>query len=107
LTAPFEVIQSELSVKDELIEALGSVSRMKILLALARDPEKPWRLYTLQKITSINRELLKENLSRLVACNWIQVQQEVGAKRYRINLSNARAKSFVEFLQSTDYLSEV
>ncbi len=95
-----------MSPRDEIVEAIGSVSRFKILAAMAKDPEEWWAMYALQKETSIRRTLLRDSLSRLASCEWIEAQGITNARRFRFNVSNPRAASFLRFLRDVDYFSE-
>ena len=93
--------------RQEVVEAVASASRFKILAAMGKKPEGWWAMYALEKETAIRRTLLRDSLRRLSNCDWVETQGITGAKRFRLKLSNPRTVSFLKFLEEADYYSEI
>jgi hypothetical protein len=95
-----------LTPRDEVLAAVASESKIKILAAMSKKSEDWWPKYQIQKETSIRPTLLRDNLSHLVNCDWIETQGITGARRFRLKLSNPRTVSFLKFLHEVDYFSK-
>jgi hypothetical protein len=93
--------------RQEVLQAVGSVSRLKIIAAMGKKPEDWWSKYQIQKETAIRPTLLRDNLSHLAKCDWIETQGIPGATRFRLKLSNPRTASFLKFLSEVEYFSEM
>lgn len=91
---------------EEILAALGSASRIRILFALGRRAEEWLPKYQIQKATSIRPTLLRDTLLHLAECGWVEVQGIEGANRFRMKLSNPRTASFLRFLSENDCFSE-
>ncbi len=61
------------SSKEEIDTGLASASRIKIIVALAKDPEKWQSLYYLVKELSNDKNQIKRNLSELARIGWIEI----------------------------------
>jgi len=99
-----EAADSDKSIRAELSEALGSFGRIRIIMALAREPNQAFTTYAIREASGLqHREDIKANLEKLVAIGWIK-QYKSQFTKYQINLENERVKLFVDFLQKARFL---
>jgi hypothetical protein len=90
-------------IRDEVDEALGSLGRLRIVAELARDPGRMLTVYAIAVGTHLKRDDVKSNLAHLLAVDWVRKLGFTPVK-YQINLGNATAARFVDFLRETGYL---
>ena len=84
----------------DITEVLGSKTRLKIITALSEDLNSWSSVYAVGKKTGLNNKLARDALEKLVDLDWIEKLQYGLVRKYRLNLSNERARLFREFLHS-------
>jgi hypothetical protein len=89
-------------VREELQTVLGSRTMLKVLGAIAKDPQSWQTAYSVCKETGLNNMRVRENLESLVELGWAEKHGEV-LRKYRMNAANPRAKKFQEYLMNTGY----
>jgi len=90
-------------VKREIEVGLGSIGRVRITAALARNPDRRLTIYAISAATGLKRVDIKANLSHLVRIGWVNAYSSPPPTKYQINLSNATASRWAEFLRSSGY----
>lgn len=84
---------------------LGSKGKLRILRALAKEPQKPLSIYMLEKYTGIRSNFLKADIKILVEIGWVKECAGSGRiKKYSLNLRNETVLKIIEFFRSINYL---
>jgi len=84
---------------------LGSKGKLRILRALAKEPQKPLSIYMLEKYTGIRSNFLKADIKTLMEIGWVKEYTESGRiKKYSLNLRNETVLKIIEFFRSINYL---
>jgi len=89
------------AVREELLEALGSEGKLKVLLALSEQPNSLFTTYSIVKATGLRRSDAKKVVEKLCELGWVK-QQTYGLKKYRINLEKEEVKHLISFLRAVE-----
>jgi len=89
------------AVKEELLEALGSESKLRILLALSEHPYTLFTTYSIMKATGLRRQDANKMIKRLCELGWVK-QQTYGIRKYQLNVEKEEVKHLLTFLKSTE-----
>jgi len=83
--------------EERLLRALGSFSRLKILVALWR-AEKKLIVHRICQSTGLNRTTVRYNLSKLMECGLVSRRLYGSMSLYTINTENPKARALIDFL---------
>jgi len=89
------------AVREELVEALGSEGKLRVLLALSEQPNNLFTTYSIVKATGLRRQDARKVIERLCELGWVK-QQTYGLKKYQINLEKEEVKHLLNFLRSVE-----
>jgi len=89
------------AVREELVEALGSEGKLRVLLALSEQPNTLFTTYSIVKATGLRRQDAKKVIERLCELGWVK-QLTHGLKKYQINLEKEEVKHLLNFLRSVE-----
>jgi len=96
-------LKAEQKVKEEIESGLGSEGKIRILGALAKNPDTPLTRYSLEKLTKLKPTDVKTNLEVLVRMKWV-TEHPYQPRKYRINLENETARHLIEFFHRARYI---
>jgi hypothetical protein len=92
------------AIRGELSEALGSFGRIRIIAALAREPDQTFTIYAIRESSGMqHRGDIKSNLEKLVSIGWV-IEHKSQFPKFQINMENQRVRLFVDFLQKSGFL---
>jgi predicted transcriptional regulator len=84
--------------EERLLKAIGSFSRLKILVSLWR-AEKKLIVHRICRSTGLNRATVRYNLSKLMECGLVSRKLYGSMSLYTFNTKNPKARALIEFLQ--------
>ena len=93
----------EMKVEDEIEDGLGSVGKFRILRLLAKDADKCYTKYALEKKTGLKRVNLKNDLEDLKSIGWV-IEYEHEPKKYKLNKDNHTVNFLLDFFRKTRYI---
>ena len=82
---------------EELLKALGSPVRLRVILALDELGEAT--VYRLSSWTGVKRTLLRKHLKTLVSCGICVRKVHGNVLLYSLNMDDEKVRSFVESLK--------
>ncbi len=85
------------TVKKELEAALGSKTKLKILVSIAQEKNSLTR-YQIQRKSGVNPSMIKKSVKDLVDQGWIK-EIDSTPKKYMLNMEKEVVKEFVHFLR--------
>ncbi len=85
------------TVKKELEAALGSKTKLKILVSIAQERNSLTR-YQIQRKSGVNPSMIKKSVKDLVDQGWIK-EIDSTPKKYMLNMEKEVVKEFVHFLR--------
>lgn len=88
-------------IQEEVIEALGSEGKIKILLTLAQKPLELHTTYTILKHTGLRRQDANRILKKLCAIRWVK-QHQYGVKKYQLNIEKEEVRLLINYLKSIE-----
>lgn len=89
-------------IQRALEKGLGSRGRLRIIIALARNPEGLSK-YMLERLTGIRSKSLSADLSILMDLGWIREESD-HVKKYYLRFENEIVKRLLGFLKEVDVL---
>jgi hypothetical protein len=87
----------------EIEIGLGSIGKIKIIRALAREG-KMATIYLLHKRTGLKRDDIKNNLEDLVRIGWVK-QTKYASMMYGLG-ENEQVKQLVQFFRDVGYIGQ-
>lgn len=88
-------------VEEELIEALGSGGRIKVIRLLAERPSASYTIYSIRKFTGLRRQDANKILKKLCDIGWVK-QHHYGVRKFQINAEKKEVAHLIEFLKSIE-----
>ncbi len=88
-------------VEGELIEALGSEGKIRILRMLAEKPNDLLTAYSIVKATGLRRQDTNKHLKKLCEIGWLK-QHRYGVAKYQINVEKDAVKRLIEFFTAIE-----
>ena len=88
-------------VEVQLIEALGSEGKIRILRKLAEDPDGLFTAYVLAKATGLRRQDAHKILGKLCQIGLVK-PVAYGVTKYQINVESDIAKRLIDFFKSVE-----
>jgi len=95
--------RSEMKAEEEMEEGLGSVGKLRILRVLAKNIDKSYTKYALEKQTGLKRINLRNNLRDLKSIGWV-IECDHEPKKYKLNKDNCTLNSLLDFFRKARYI---
>jgi len=95
--------RSEMKAEEEMEEGLGSVGKLRILRVLAKNMDKRYTKYALEKQTGLKRINLRNNLRDLKSIGWV-IEYDHEPKKYKLNKDNRTLNSLLDFFRKARYI---
>jgi len=95
--------RSEMKAEEEMEEGLGSVGKLRILRVLAKNMDKSYTKYALEKQTRLKRVNLRNNLRDLKSIGWV-IEYDHEPKKYKLNKDNRTLNSLLDFFRKAGYI---
>ena len=90
--------------REEIEKAICSISTLRILAAMGKQPSKTFSKYALRKETMLNERDVSRAIEKLMEINWIEELNLGRIKLYKLNLKNPKIKTLIEFLKKMNYI---
>ncbi len=100
---PKVLFQREMKVEEEMEEGLGSIGKLRILRTLAKDVDKYYTRYALEKQTGLKSISLKNSLRDLRTIGWV-IECGRKPKKYRLNKDNHIVSYLLDFFRKIGYI---
>lgn len=88
-------------VETQLIEALGTEGKIRILRRLSENPTGLFTAYVLAKVTGLRRQDTHKILEKLCQMGLVK-SVAYGVTKYQINVENDLAKRLIDFFKSVE-----
>jgi len=92
-----------MKAEEEMEEGLGSVGKLRILRVLAKNIDKSYTKYALEKQTGLKRINLRNNLRDLKSIGWV-IECDHEPKKYKLNKDNCTLNSLLDFFRKARYI---
>jgi len=93
----------EMKAEEKIEEGLGSVGKLRILRILAKDVDKYYTKYALEKKTGLKRVNLRNDLEALKSIGWV-IEYEHEPRKYKLNKDNHTVNSLLDFFRKARYI---
>ncbi|MCS7385762.1 MAG: hypothetical protein NDF55_03340 [archaeon GB-1867-005] len=93
-----------MNIREEIEKAIGSISTLRVLGEMAKNPTKTYSKYALAKGTMLNERDVANALKKLIAIGWIEELSYGRIKAYKLNLNNEKVKAAMKFLREIGYI---
>jgi len=90
--------------KEEIEKAICSISTLRVLATMGKQPSKTFSKYALRKETMLNERDISRAIKKLIEINWIKELNLGRIRLYQINLENPKTKHLIEFLKKVKYI---
>jgi DNA-binding IclR family transcriptional regulator len=96
-------LRADRELRREVESGLGGEGKIRILGALAENPNNHLTRYSLEKLTGLKSTDVRVHLKVLVRLKWV-TEHPYQPRKYQINLENETVRHLVEFFRRVRYL---
>lgn len=90
--------------REEVEKAICSISTLRVLGVMCKQPSKTFSKYALRKEAMLNERDVSRAVEKLKEINWIEELDLGRIKLYKLNLKNPKTKILIEFLRKVSYI---
>ncbi|NIN53561.1 MAG: hypothetical protein GTN80_10660 [Nitrososphaeria archaeon] len=90
-------------IRERIEKGIGSRGRLRILGELAKDTEKYFTKYSLERLTGLKPVHVRAGLKVLVELGWVE-EYIYRPRKYRINLEDEDVDHIIRFLKVIRYI---
>ncbi|MFQ5710979.1 MAG: hypothetical protein ACE5GD_04270 [Candidatus Geothermarchaeales archaeon] len=91
------------ALRERIERGMGSRGRLRILGELAKDTEKYFTRYSLERLTGLKPVHVRADLKVLVELGWVK-EYPYRPRKYRLNLEDEEVAHIVRFLREIRYI---